>query len=51
MCNLKVDSKGGYASLLEIREEIREVAVLRKTPKGYLLPSGKEEDFPKNSAN
>jgi hypothetical protein len=29
----------------EIREEIGDIAILRRTPHGYLLLSGKKEDF------
>lgn len=42
---LKVDSKGRICIPAEIREQIGDVAVLKKTPKGYLLFPGKKEDF------
>jgi len=42
---LKVDSKGRVCIPAEIREEIGDVAVLKKTSKGYLLVAGKKTDF------
>ena len=42
---LKVDSKGRVCIPAEIREQIGDVAVLKKTAKGYLLLPGKKKDF------
>jgi bifunctional DNA-binding transcriptional regulator/antitoxin component of YhaV-PrlF toxin-antitoxin module len=42
---LKVDSKGRLCLPAEIREEIGHVAILKKTPEGYLIVPGKETDF------
>jgi len=42
---LKVDSKGRVCIPAEIREQIGNVAVLKKTAKGYLLMPGKKKDF------
>ena len=42
---LKVDSKGRVCIPAEIREQIGDVAVLKKTAKGYLLMPGKKKDF------
>jgi bifunctional DNA-binding transcriptional regulator/antitoxin component of YhaV-PrlF toxin-antitoxin module len=43
--HLKVDSKGRLCIPVEIREQIGDVAVLKKTSKGYLLLPGEREDF------
>jgi len=43
--HLKVDSKGRLCIPAEIREQIGDVAVLKKTPKGYLLLPGERKDF------
>ena len=42
---LKVDSKGRVCIPAEIREQIGDVAVLKKTAQGYLLVPGKKKDF------
>lgn len=42
---LKIDSKGRLCIPAEIREEIGDVAILKKTPKGYLIVPGKKTDF------
>ena len=42
---LKVDSKGRVCIPAEIREQIGDLAVLKKTTKGYLLLPGKKKDF------
>jgi AbrB family looped-hinge helix DNA binding protein len=42
---VKIDSKGRLCIPAEIREEIGDTAILRKTPEGYLLIPGKGEDF------
>ena len=42
---VKMDSKGRICIPAEIREEIGDIATLKKTPKGYLIVSGKREDF------
>lgn len=42
---LKVDSKGRFCIPAEIREEIGDVAVLKKTSEGYLIIPGKQTDF------
>jgi bifunctional DNA-binding transcriptional regulator/antitoxin component of YhaV-PrlF toxin-antitoxin module len=41
---LKVDSKGRVCIPAEIREQIGDVAVLKKTSKGYLLLPGKKQE-------
>jgi bifunctional DNA-binding transcriptional regulator/antitoxin component of YhaV-PrlF toxin-antitoxin module len=43
--HLKIDSKGRLCIPAEIREEIGDVAILKKTSKGYLIVPGKKEDF------
>ena len=43
--HLKIDSKGRLCIPSEIREEIGEVAVLKKTKQGYLLVPGEAKDF------
>jgi bifunctional DNA-binding transcriptional regulator/antitoxin component of YhaV-PrlF toxin-antitoxin module len=40
-----MDSKGRLCIPAEIREEIGDVAILKKTPEGYLIIPGKETDF------
>ncbi len=42
---LKIDSKGRLCIPSEIRDEIGEVATLKKTSEGYLLIPGKQTDF------
>ncbi len=42
---LKMDSKGRLCIPAEIREQIGEIAVLKKTPEGYLIVPGKQADF------
>jgi DNA-binding transcriptional regulator/RsmH inhibitor MraZ len=42
---LRVDSKGRLCIPAEIREQIGNVAVLKKTPEGYLIIPGKQTDF------
>ena len=41
---VKVDSKGRICIPAEIRQEIGEVATIKKTPQGYLIIPGKKED-------
>jgi bifunctional DNA-binding transcriptional regulator/antitoxin component of YhaV-PrlF toxin-antitoxin module len=43
--HLKVDSKGRLCIPAQIREQIGDVAVLKKTSKGYLLLPGERKDF------
>jgi bifunctional DNA-binding transcriptional regulator/antitoxin component of YhaV-PrlF toxin-antitoxin module len=43
--HLKIDSKGRLCIPSEIREEIGDTAVLKKTSEGYLLIPGKPKDF------
>jgi bifunctional DNA-binding transcriptional regulator/antitoxin component of YhaV-PrlF toxin-antitoxin module len=43
--NLKIDSKGRLCIPAEIREEIGDIATLKKTPEGYLIIPGKSENF------
>lgn len=42
---LKIDSKGRLCIPLEIREQIGNVAVLRKTPDGFLITRGHPRNF------
>jgi bifunctional DNA-binding transcriptional regulator/antitoxin component of YhaV-PrlF toxin-antitoxin module len=42
---VKVDSKGRICIPAEIREEIGDVATIKKTKEGYLIVPGKREDF------
>jgi bifunctional DNA-binding transcriptional regulator/antitoxin component of YhaV-PrlF toxin-antitoxin module len=43
--HLKIDSKGRLCIPSEIREELGDTAVLKKTSEGYLLVPGKPTDF------
>ena len=43
--HLKIDSKGRICIPAEIREQIGNVAVLKKTPGGYLIVPGEQTDF------
>jgi len=43
--NLKIDSKGRLCIPSQIREELGETAILKKTPEGYLIIPGKPADF------
>ncbi len=43
--NLRIDSKGRLCIPAEIREEIGDVATLKKTSKDYLIIPGKQTDF------
>jgi bifunctional DNA-binding transcriptional regulator/antitoxin component of YhaV-PrlF toxin-antitoxin module len=43
--HLKIDSKGRLCIPSEIREELGDTAVLKKTSEGYLLIPGKPTDF------
>jgi len=42
---LKIDAKGRLCIPSEIREEIGETAILKKTSEGYLIIPGKQADF------
>lgn len=42
---LKIDSKGRICIPAEIREEIGDIATLKKTSDGCLIIPGKREDF------
>jgi len=42
---LKVDSKGRICIPLELREEIGDAVVLKKTPEGLVIIPGKPIDF------
>jgi bifunctional DNA-binding transcriptional regulator/antitoxin component of YhaV-PrlF toxin-antitoxin module len=42
---LKIDSKGRLCIPAEIREEIGNTAMLKKTSEGYLIIPGKQENF------
>jgi len=42
---VKVDSKGRICIPAEIRAEIGDTALIKKTPRGYLLLPGKQKDF------
>jgi bifunctional DNA-binding transcriptional regulator/antitoxin component of YhaV-PrlF toxin-antitoxin module len=42
---LKIDSKGRLCIPSQIREEIGETAILKKTAEGYLIIPGKLADF------
>ena len=42
---LKIDSKGRLCIPAEIREQIGEVAILKKIPGGYLIVPGEKTDF------
>ena len=43
--SLKIDSKGRLCIPAEIREEIGDTAMLKKTAEGYLIIPGKQENF------
>ena len=43
--HLKVDSKGRICIPSQIREEIGDTAILKKTSEGYLIIPGKPRDF------
>ncbi len=43
--HLKIDSKGRLCIPPEIREQVGETAILKKTDKGYLILPGKKVDF------
>ena len=42
---LKIDSKGRMCIPAEIRQQIGNAATLKKTPQGFLITPGKQEDF------
>lgn len=42
---LKIDSKGRMCIPAEFREEIGGAAIMKKTPQGFLIVPGKQEDF------
>ncbi len=42
---LKVDSKGRLCIPAEFREEIGDAAIMKKTPQGFLIVPGKQENF------
>ncbi len=42
---LKIDSKGRMCIPAEFREEIGEVAIMKKTAQGFLIVPGKQENF------
>ena len=42
--HLKIDSKGRICIPAEIREQVGETAILKKTAKGYLIVPGKKID-------
>ena len=42
---VKVDSKGRICIPAEIRAEIGDTALIKKTPEGYLIIPGKRGDF------
>ncbi|MFQ6094860.1 MAG: AbrB/MazE/SpoVT family DNA-binding domain-containing protein [Candidatus Bathyarchaeia archaeon] len=42
---LKVDSKGRICIPLELRKEIGDVVILRRTPEGFIIVPGKPVDF------
>jgi bifunctional DNA-binding transcriptional regulator/antitoxin component of YhaV-PrlF toxin-antitoxin module len=42
---LKMDSMGRFCIPAEVREQIGEVVVLKKTPEGYLFVPAKQADF------
>lgn len=46
---LKVDSKGRLCIPAEIREEIGDVVILKKTAKGYLIVPSKQTAFLEDS--
>ncbi len=42
---LKIDSKGRICIPAKFREEIGDAAIMKKTPQGFLIVPGKQEDF------
>ncbi len=42
---LKIDAKGRICIPAEFREEIGEAAIMKKTPQGFLIVPGKQENF------
>ena len=42
---VKVDSKGRLCIPADIREQIGDMAILKKTDEGFLIMSGKPRDF------
>jgi DNA-binding transcriptional regulator/RsmH inhibitor MraZ len=43
--HLKIDSKGRLCLPAEIREQVGETAILKRTHEGYLIVPGKKIDF------
>jgi bifunctional DNA-binding transcriptional regulator/antitoxin component of YhaV-PrlF toxin-antitoxin module len=43
--HLKIDAKGRICIPVEIRKHIGDVAILRRTPEGYLIAPGQKADF------
>jgi len=42
---LRMDSKGRVCIPLELREEIGDVVILKRTPEGFVIVPGKRVDF------
>lgn len=42
---LRMDSKGRICIPLELREEIGDVVILKRTPEGFVIVPGKRVDF------